>query len=149
MHQPRHHPPPGNWKSVALRTGTTLALAAALSSCGAYRMTAPADPTLAKKTARTGRVAVFGYTTTDGQYHKFRGYLAVRGDSLIMTPRKKTSPRGDTIVGSDSVLTFSRDEVRSVKLHSGLSLARTALITVSVVAVLAGLGFLALALDPI
>lgn len=130
LRSPVRRPRASLLRDSVLRTGATLALAAALTSCGSYRMVAPADPTLAQKTARADRVFVSGYTTTDAQYHEFHGYLTVRGDSLILT--RPSTPKSGVIAGSpELVVALPRDEVYSLKLSDGISIPRTVLLGLS------------------
>ena len=107
-------------------TAAVVMLAAGLSSCGAYRRVVPTDARLTDSSTHAKRSNVAGYTTTDGRYHPFVAYVAVRGDSVILTrpatPPVMWSSRGGS---PESVIVLPRDEVGSLKLPHGVSVLRT------------------------
>jgi hypothetical protein len=116
--------------------GATLALSAGLSSCAVHRVVVPADPRLTEKTGRADRVVVAGYTTTDGRYHRFNGYLALTGDSLVLT-HPATSGMGFLASSPESVVVLPREGVLSVKLYRGVSIFRSVSLVLSLLVVLA------------
>ncbi len=65
------------------------------------------------KAHRHKRVAIAGYVTVDGKYHRFSGYMEVYGDSLrfVMPP---SNPQGFERSRPGRLESAHRDSVRSV-----------------------------------
>lgn len=124
-------------------TVAAVVLAAGLSSCGAHRVVVPTDARLTDGSTPARRSSVAGYTTTDGRYHPFVGYVVVRGDSVVMT-RPATPPvMWSNRAGSpESVIVLPRNEVRSLKLPGGVSVARTVGLVLGLGAVLFALAMI-------
>lgn len=133
-------------RRIVLRAGVTVALAAALGSCGASRVAGPGDIRLNEKLARAAPVRVIGYTTMDDRYHHFPSYVTLTGDSMILT-RPAIPPVGLDQLGGmpESVMVLPRDEVRSLKLHEGVSGPRTMGLVLIIGVILVGSAAIAIA----
>jgi hypothetical protein len=104
-------------------TAAAVVVSAGLSSCGAYRVVVPTDPRLTDSSTSAKPTSVAGYTTTDGRYHSFHGYLTLTADSLVLTPRVPVMKGG---AGSPPrAIALSRNEVLSLTLDEGVSISRS------------------------
>jgi hypothetical protein len=115
-------------------TAAAVLLVAGLDSCARYRVVVPTDARVTENSVDAKRARVAGYTTKDGRYHPFVAYVAVTGDSVVLTRPAVPSVIWSGGGGSpESVIVLPRAEVRSLKLSHGVSVFR------GVIAVIAGI----------
>jgi hypothetical protein len=124
-----------------LVAGLALVFCAGLLSCAAYRVAA-VDERLDDRTASPRRVQVTGYTTTDGRYHRFEGYLRTAGDSITLIAPARRS-QGLSVGTPERMVTLARSQVASVKLQDGTDVPRSVLLAIGVLVFVALLGFAA------
>lgn len=105
-----------------------------LSSCAAHRIATLGDPALSDAT-QAHRVAIAGYTMSDGHYHPFDGYVFQTADSLIFV-RPPTRPRFTAAGSPEMVLRLPRQQVQSITLER-FSVSRTVLFSASMFTLLA------------
>jgi hypothetical protein len=132
-HAPQSPHRGANILSVVMRAVVTVPFLAGLLSCAAHRVAAPGDAKLEAAT-ETHRIRVAGYTMKDGSYHRFDGYVTHTADSLVFV---QPAGSGRLAAATPQRVSLSQDQVQSVKLVQGVSLTRSVLFGLSLLAFLA------------
>jgi len=118
--------------NIFTRALVTVPVLAGQLSCAAHRTAATGDAKLVKDAEHAPGVRVAGYTMNDGSYHPFNGYLVHASDSLVFV-RPADSERFRAADPPQRVA-LMRDQIASVRLQEGISIPRSVLFGLSLVA---------------
>jgi hypothetical protein len=102
-------------------------LLVSLTSCAAHRVVSIGDRSLDTTSGLAHRARVAGYTTSDGRYHRFDGYLRLAGDSVVLV---QPSIRSRTLEADsrERTVVLARDQVLSVKVAEGVDIPKSVLL---------------------